>query len=329
MLDVARRAGVSRSLVSTVFRGVPGASPETRARVLAAAADLGYRPDDRARKLRSFSSSDIGVTLTAVNPFHVAVTDALHQLERLRGFELTISWTSDVRPLDSAVEALLEQRCAALLLMGPTDPAEQIDALRARAPEVPLIVADRYLDLTDVDTLRVDDAAALLVTIGHLVDLGHRDIVYIDGGDFVSAEPRRLAYEAAAEHFGLPCTIWPGGGTRTDGIRAAAEIMSTGRLPLAIMAYNDQVAFGVMDVLIRRGVRIPEDVSIVGFDNVEEAGLPDIALTTIEQRADCLAVQVAETLLARIGGATPGGLRLLAPGPLIVRSTTGPPAARP
>lgn len=325
MLDVARRAGVSRSLVSTVFRGVPGASPETKARVLAAASDLGYRPDERARKLRSFTSTDIGITLTAVNPFHVAVTEALHETDLLQGYELSISWTSPARPMENAFEALLEQRCAALLLMGPTDPADEIEALRARAPEVPVIVLDRYLTLPGLDTLRVDDAAALRLSIGHLVDLGHTDIAYIDGGTFVSAEPRRQAYLAAMALHDLPGRIVAGGGFREDGARAAETVMDEGSLPTAIMAYNDQVAFGAMAVLIRRGVRIPEDISMVGFDDVDEAGLRDVSLTTIQQRADILANAAAEVLLARIAGAAPGGMRLLPPGPLVVRSSSGPP----
>ena len=325
MLDVARRAGVSRSLVSTVFRGVPGASPETRARVLAAASDLGYRPDERARKLRSFTSTDIGITLTAVNPFHVQVTEVLHELDVLQGYELAISWTSEARPMENAFEALLEQRCAALLLMGPTDSSAQIEALRQRAPEVPVVVVDRYLTMPDIDTLRVDDAAGLRLAIDHLVELGHSDIAYIDGGSFVSAEPRREAYHAAMAHHGLPTRMVCGGGFREDGVRSAALLMDEGPLPTAIMSYNDQVAFGAMAALTRRGVSIPEDVSIVGFDDVEEAALPDISLTTVQQRAECLAAAAAEVLLARIAGADAAGLRLLPPGPLVVRGSSGPP----
>ena len=95
MRDVAERAGVSRSLVSTVFRDVPGASPSTRARVLEAASDLGYRPDERARQLRSHQNTLIGVTLTATQPFHVALVELLHDAVDLGGYELSITFSTD------------------------------------------------------------------------------------------------------------------------------------------------------------------------------------------------------------------------------------------
>ena len=327
MLDVAERAGVSRSLVSTVFRGVPGASPATRERVLAAAAELGYRPDERARKLRSRDSRLIGVTLTAVHPFHVAVTEALHEDALLGGYELSLSWTTKSRSLSNAVEALLAQRCAALILIGPEVPDDELARLTGLDREVPTVVVDRHVDLAEIDALRVDDTAGLRLTVDHLKSLGHSQIHYIDGGDFVSAEPRRSGYVTAMTEAGLAdfITIVPSGGTRTDGAATAERMLKSGPLPTAIIGYNDQSAFGLLDVLARRGVRVPEDVSVVGFDDVNEAALEHISLTTIEQRADRLAIAVAQTVLARISGADPGGLRLLAPEVLVIRSSTGPP----
>lgn len=327
MLDVAAKAGVSRSLVSTVFRGVPGASPATRDRVLAAAAELGYRPDIRARNLRSRTSRVIGVTLTAVHPFHVAVTEALHEDAELRGYQLALSWTTERRSLQQAVDMLLAQRCAAIIHIGPTVADPDMACLIELAPDVPTVVVDRYLDLPTVDALRVGDAAGLMMAVDHLKDLGHRDIRYADGGDFVSAVPRRAAYLAAMEAHGLAefIRIVPSGGTRTDGARAANALVGSGDLPTALIAYNDQVAFGLMDVFVRRGVRVPQDLSILGFDDVDEARMDHISLTTIEQRADLLANAVAEIVVARLDGVAPAGLQLLQPGPLVVRSSTAPP----
>ena len=324
MRDVAERAGVSRSLVSTVFRGVPGASAATRERVLQAAADLGYRPDDRARHLRSRDPRVIGVTLTATQLFHVSVVEALHDAVALRGYELTIALSTQTRTLQRAVDTLLAQRCAAVLLIGPTASADEIGALADAAAGLPVIAVDRHLDLPGVDAVRIDDAAALRECVGHLVGLGHRDIWHVSGGDYVSAAPRQEGYLAAMAHYGLAdhAHVVAAGGSAREGAAAALHLLEGSRLPTAICAYNDRAACGIIDVFWRKGIRVPDDVSIIGFDNLPEAAMPHMDFTTIEQRADDLAAATLDVLVHRLEGAPPGGLRLMPPGPLVVRSST-------
>ncbi|MCX6431536.1 MAG: LacI family DNA-binding transcriptional regulator [Actinobacteria bacterium] len=331
MRDVAARAGVSRSLVSTVFRNVPGASPATRARVLAAAAELGYTPDDRARRLRSRRSRVIGVTLTATQPFHVAFVEALHDDADLRGYELSISLSTDSRPLARAIDTLLAQRCAAMILVGPTATTEEIGLLAAQSPGVPLIVVDGHVDLPTIDALRIDDGAALMASVTHLVGLGHHRIWYTDGGDFVSAEPRRAAYLAAMAAHGLSSEVHllPSGGTAMAGAQTGLDMLTGGTLPTALVAYNDRSACGLINVLSRRGIRIPQDLSIVGFDNIPEAAMPHISLTTVEQLPQTLVTATAETVMRRLDGAPAGGLHLLKPGPLVVRTSSGRPRVAP
>ena len=331
MRDVAARAGVSRSLVSTVFRNVPGASPTTRARVLTAAAELGYTPDDRARRLRSHGSRVIGVTLTATQPFHVALVESLHDEADLLGYELSLSLSTGSRNLTRAVGTLLAQRCAAAILIGPTAPAAEIGALAAQSPDMPVIVIDGNIDLPTIDALRIDDVAALMTTVGHLVELGHRQIWYADGGQFVSAAPRRHAYLAAMAAHGLTDQVYvvSSGGTAMDGAQTGLDLLAAGQLPTALIAYNDRAACGIIDVLSRDGVRFPQDMSIVGFDNIPEVAMPHISLTTIEQRSQTLVKATAETLMRRLDGAAPAGLRLLQPGPLVVRTSSGPPRVTP
>ena len=326
MRDVAERAGVSRSLVSTVYRGVPGASPDTRARVLKAAAELGYRPDTRARQLRSSTPSLIGVALTATHPFHVAVVEALHEAAALRGFELSVTLNTESRTLERAFDALLAQRCGALVLVGPQDPDDRLAALAQEADGTPVIVVDRHLEVPAVDALRMDEQAALGRVVDHLVDLGHTEIWHLDGGHYVSAEPRRRAYRSAMARHGIEdrMRVLPGGGSAMTGAAAALDLVAGGRLPSALVCYNDRAACGVIDVLWRAGIRLPEDISVTGIDNIPEAGMPHLSITTIEQRPEILAAAVVATLMERLGGAPPGGLHLLPPGPLVVRSSTGP-----
>jgi DNA-binding LacI/PurR family transcriptional regulator len=129
-----------------------GGDAATRER-LAAAAELGYRPDDRARMLRSRSSKLIGITLTAVHPFHVEVTEALHQAANLRGYQLSLSWTTPARSLLQAVDMLLAQRCAAVIHIGPTAPEKDMAELVELAPDVPTVVLDRHLDIPGIRQL--------------------------------------------------------------------------------------------------------------------------------------------------------------------------------
>lgn len=330
MLDVAQRAGVSRSLVSTVFRGVPGASPTTRDRIMQAAAELGYRPDVRARQLRSHGNNLIGVTLTAVHPFHVSVVEDLHDTAALAGFELSISLSTGTRSLSDAVDTLLAHRCAAIILVGPTAPDEEIEAIALGSPGVPVVVVDGHADVPCVDAVRVDDVAGMTLVIDHLVRLGHRRIWHADGGEYVSASPRRRAYVAAMTAHGLQDEIHviPTGGSAMDGAASAIALAATRDLPTAIACYNDRVAFGFIDVLWRNGIRIPEDVSIAGFDDIREAGMPHLSLTTVAQRSDLLVAEAAGLVMDRLGGAPPRGLRLMPPGALVVRSSTGPPRLR-
>lgn len=327
MSDVAARAGVSRSLVSTVFRGVPGASAQTRQRILDAAQELGYRPDIRARQLRSRDSRLIGVNLTAAHPFHVAVTEELHEAAELRGYELSISLSTHARDLARAVDTLLAQRCAALLLIGPTAPDEEIARIAAIDAQMPTIVVDRHIELATIDAIRIDDLAGVRAAVDHLVALGHRRIWCADGADFVSGRPRRSAYLSSMAAHGLTdeIRVLRCGGSAMDGAAGAMQMVAGGDLPTAVVAYNDRVACGFIDVLSRHGIRVPQDVSVVGFDNIREASMPHMSITTVPQSPRDLALAAAERLVARLHGAPPGGLRFMPAGPLVVRTSTGAP----
>ncbi len=330
MRDVAARAGVSRSLVSTVFRGVPGASPDNRDRILQAAADLGYRPDERARRLRSRERRVVGVTLTVVHPFHVSLLEELHDSPDLRGYELSIGLSTDSRTLDRAVDTLLAQRCAGLVLIGPTAPDHELAALVTACGDVPVVVADRHAALAEADVLRVDDALGMSMAVDHLVALGHRDIWYLGGAEYVSAEPRQRGYERAMADRGMAdrARVVEAGGTEGDGAAATMRLLEGSILPTAIVAYNDRIAAGAVDILWRRGFRVPDDMSVVGFDNVPAAALPHLALTTVEQRAEDLAAAVVAVLVARLSGEPPKGLQLMPPGRLVVRRSTMAPRPR-
>ena len=250
----------------------------------------------------------------------------MHEAAALRGFELSVTLNTETRTLERAVDTLLAQRVGALVLVGPQDPEERLAALADEAGTAPVIVVDRYADIPTLDALRIDDDAAFATLVDHLVGLGHTDIWHVDGGDYVSAGPRRRAYLAAMDAHGLGhrARIVPGGGSALGAANAALELIACGHLPTAIVGYNDRAACVLVDVLWRHGVRVPEDLSVTGLDDIPEARMPHLGITTVQQRPDLLADAVVATLMARLEGAPPAGLQLLPPGPLIVRSSTGP-----
>ncbi|WP_433166697.1 LacI family DNA-binding transcriptional regulator [Kribbella sp. CA-247076] len=284
MEDVAARAGVSRALVSIVYRSAPGASEETRARVLAAGDELGYRPDHRARLLGSRQRTRlIGVAFDVRYPFHGDLIEALYPAAESLGYNLTLSAVTGRRRESAAIQSLLDYRCESVVLVGPTSSAPALSAL---ADAQPTVVVARKVRAPGVHVVRTDDAAGSRLAVEHLLSLGHTRIAHVDGARAPGAAERRTAYVQAMRRAGLSPAVIPGGPTESAGTEAAH------RLPgdvTAVAAFNDACGIGLLHTLRASGRQVPEDISIIGYDDSTPSRLDHIQLSTIAQNAHGLA----------------------------------------
>jgi DNA-binding LacI/PurR family transcriptional regulator len=324
MKDVADRVGVSRPLVSLVFRGAPGASAETRARVFQAAEELGYRPDTTARVLRRHRSQHLGVLFTMQQPHDVDLVEAIYPMAQQLGYDVVLGAMTPTRDTVTAVEELLGYRSEALILIGPANSTEEIVHL---AEQVPVVVIGRRITATGVDNVRVADDQGIEEAVAHLVSLGHKDIAHLDGGTQPGAAERRRGYGGAMQRYGLSesTRIVHGDYTEEAGAHGARQLLEQPPLPTAVIAANDRCAFGLLDTLIRAGVSVPRDVSVVGYDDSRIAGLSFVNLTTIRQDAAEMAELAVKAAAERLDDERTEAKDIVLKPTLIVRNTTAPP----
>ncbi|WP_380160987.1 LacI family DNA-binding transcriptional regulator [Kineococcus sp. R86509] len=318
MADVAARAGVSRALVSIVFRGVPGASAANRERVLRAAAELDYHPDERARLLGSGRSRTLGVVHGLHVPFHGELVEALYDAVADSPWRLRLEPRGRSRTEAAAVRALLDQRVEALVLLGPGAGRSELQELAAR---LPVVVLARALRQVDAGVVRTDDETGARLAVEHLVGLGHRRIVHLHGGRAPGATERRAGYRRAVQAAGLPADLRPGGADGASGEAAAADLLRDG-VPDAVLAFNDEFAAGLLHALRAAGVAVPGAVSIVGFDDSAVAALSTVSLTTVGQDPATLARHAVEQAIARVEGAAEVRREVVVTPRLVVRGTT-------
>ncbi|HJC70273.1 MAG TPA: LacI family transcriptional regulator, partial [Candidatus Brachybacterium intestinipullorum] len=305
MQDVADRVGMSRPLVSIVLRGAPGASEESRRRVLAAAREIGYHPDDSARMLRRRRSRMIGLMFTMRQPFEIDLVDALYAAAAERGYRLALSHIGPGRTQRTAMDELLGQRIEALIATAADGGAGTISDLPGTVPVVLLAGpgAAEGEDAAVLDEVRVENAAGVSTAVRHLVELGHEDIVFVGPTGGPNPTERRAGYETAMTAAGLGDRIRSLESPLDEigGHAAASALLADPQRPTAVLCANDHCAFGLAETLLRAGLDIPGDVSVVGFDDSAVARLPFLDLTTLRPdplQMARLAIEAADRRIA-------------------------------
>jgi DNA-binding LacI/PurR family transcriptional regulator len=308
------------------MRGAKGVSAATREHIFTTAQEIGYRPDTRARLLRSRRSRLLGVQFGLQHPFHADLVEGLYAVAEPAGYQLALSAVAASRTEQRATDALLADRCEALILLGPQAPAARLEKLAA---QLPVICIARRLPpaAPGVEVVRTADDDGACQAVDHLVSLGHRDIVHIDGGRAPGAADRRRGYRTAMRRHGLACQVLPGGLTEADGAAAARVLLTVDPRPTAVLAFNDQCAAGLLDAFLRAGIPVPGQISVVGFDDNHLARLAHINLTTVGQDIPRLADLAVVRALARLEGQNPPGRETVIVPHLVIRGTTAAPRA--
>lgn len=326
--DVARSAGVSPAAVSKVLNNGYGVSPAMRERVTRAIDQLGYRPSSAARALRGRSNS-LGLLADVRSPSVVRILDGIETALDGTAFDIVIGTAgTSVDRQQRCVEAMLNRSVGGLILVAPTLAYSELEKIGA---DIPLVLIGRHGGGRAFDTVVDDDAAGARLAVEHLVSLGHSRIAHISmptGGlrrpSVLPQTARYDGYLAAMHEHGLQPDILTTDFSDEAGYKGAVAALDRGDPPTAIVAGTDLMALGVLRAAHERGLRVPEDLSIVGADNISVGDLPQIALTTIDPSGEMNGATAARLLQERIDGRTKPITHSIAPS-LIVRGTTGAP----
>lgn len=321
--DVAEAAGVSVSTVSRVLNNKDDVAPETYQKVRAVIEELSYTSSLAARGIRSRRMYVIGLIMPDVgHPYAVQVMKGINRAISEDGYDLILYTGGDVRKESSADQerryvSLLSSIADGVIVVTPTttsfpttSPVVVIDPNTAR-PDCPAVTATNY--------------AGALAVMEYLIGLGHRRIGFIGGRrELQSAAQRLQGYKDGLRQAGLPLDphlVQAGDYTEETGLKCASRLLALPKPPTAIFAANDQSAIGVLRAAGEAGLSVPDDLSVVGFDNIPEAVYVRPALTTVDQSIDKMSYMGAKILIGLIRGEVPESNPYEVPTQLIVRDS--------
>ncbi len=327
LAQIAAAAGVSAMTASRALSGQAGVSEETRTAIRKLADDMGYETNRVARKLVTGNSRVIGVLASGLDePFVAALVTGIARAGAAAGHDVLVAAVIDYerRPAGGVMQ-LVQQFTDGVIAVLPYEHGYVQTLSRAR---IPVLTIDHPRSHAEFPSIAADSYGGARSALAHLASLGHRRIAYVGGAEALeSGFERRRAYDDSVAVLGLErdsALVFDGDYTLECGRRAAEGILRLKKRPTAVFAANDVSAFGVMAVLQQGGLRIPQDISVVGFDDLPAAAQWHPALTTVRQPVDELGRAAVSTLLAMIAGLGAATPQLTLPTELVVRESSGP-----
>jgi DNA-binding LacI/PurR family transcriptional regulator len=324
-LEVAALAGVSQSAVSRVFTPGSSVSQKTADKVRAAAAQLGYRPNVLARSLKSGKSRIIGLVVAYLeNYFYPEMVERLSvELQKVGYHVLIFLAPVSTVNVDKVVREIMDYQVDGIVMASVSMSSDL--AARCLDTGIPVVLFNRAHEDKNLSSVTSDNFAGGRALADYLCAMGHERIAYIAGFAGASTQiDREAGFRAGLAAAGQQLFARADGNFDHRTAQAAArELFATSRRPDAVFVANDHMAFAVMDVLrFELGLRIPEDVSVVGFDDVPPAAWPSYNLTTYRQRVDQMVQETVTMLMTWIAADKPEVSRVVLPGELVIRGST-------
>lgn len=321
---VARLAGTSPSTVSAAFNPGSRISKETRDRVIAAADQLNWRPDRRASALRSNTQTVIGMIYEVNRPFQSHLVDSVYAAAAAKNMELVLAGATPRHSELACVRLLLGERCRALMVTGTSLPPNLLEEV---ARLVPTLTLARSVDAPGVNAVYSDANIGEQLAVEHLVELGHERIAHLAGSGRSMSSEREEGYREAMTKLGLASNIQviPCGNDFDNGVYCAGTLAHLENRPTAVTCYNDAVGAGLILRLGQLGISVPQDLSVVGYNDLDIASSPLVNLTTVRQDPEILAKDAIAILAKKISSPRDDGeVRVAVASTLIVRGSTGP-----
>ncbi len=308
--EVARQAGVSVGTVSNVLNRPERVSKEVRARVHVAIDLLGYVRSESARQLRAGRSRMLGLlVMDTGNPFFAALARGTEKVAAQAGLGVTVCNSAQSAAAEQSYLSLFAEQRLRGVLLAPVASGRPGEMLRRS--DIPFVVVDRALDPQEACSVAADDVLGGLLAGRHLVAAGHRHIAYVHGPDHLQqVQDRRTGLVRAVEESGLGAdAVVDIAATRLDvgaGRDAGARLIGLQSRPTAVFCANDLLALGVMQTVFDAGVRVPDDLAVVGYDDIEFAEASLIPLTSVRHPAEEIGSLATELLLREIEPTQPG-----------------------
>lgn len=326
--DVARHAGVSPATAARVVGGYGYVAETTRRKVAAAVKALDYRPNTIARSMVTKSTRTIGVVITDItNPFFAQLVRSIEEVTWQRGYTLILANTDEDSQREQAIlNALLEKRVDAFILVPAS--SKNLPHLRDLArQEAPVILVDRAVDDLPVDMVMVDNQAGAVQAVRHLVNLGHQRIgIVLDNLEITTNKERLEGYRRALQESGLPdepSLIQSCQYTSQSAYALVQQMLAHPGRPTALFTANNFMTLGALKAIQEAGLRIPEDIALVGFDDLEWNQLSDPQLTVVAQPVAQIGEIAAQIIISRLQGGEAPPMEIRLKTNFIVRASCG------